>query len=54
MPLQEQNRELTAQRDALTAEKASLAYDVNRWKQRTDHLMQQYNRADPEEQKKLL
>ncbi|XP_022089783.1 nucleoprotein TPR-like isoform X2 [Acanthaster planci] len=53
-PLQDQNRELTAERDALTTDKTSLTIEVTRWKQRTNHLIEQCNRADPEEQKKLL
>ena len=52
-PLQEQNRSLTAERDALSTDKISLTIEVTRWKQRTNHLIEQCNRADPEEQKRL-
>ncbi|XP_033645246.1 nucleoprotein TPR-like [Asterias rubens] len=53
-PLQEQNRSLTAERDALSTDKISLTIEVTRWKQRTNHLIEQCNRADPEEQKRLV
>ncbi|XP_030839084.1 nucleoprotein TPR isoform X3 [Strongylocentrotus purpuratus] len=54
LPLQEQTRTITAQRDALAAEKVALSNEVNRWKQRTNQLIEKSNRTDPEEYKKLL
>ncbi|XP_041484562.1 nucleoprotein TPR-like isoform X2 [Lytechinus variegatus] len=54
IPRQEQTRTITAQRDALAAEKVALSNEVNRWKQRTNQLIEKSNRTDPEEYKKLL
>ncbi|XP_064604367.1 nucleoprotein TPR-like [Liolophura sinensis] len=53
-PLQKANRELQAQCDALVAEKSILQGEVDRWKNRTNHLIEQCNKADPEEQNRLL
>ncbi|XP_038056577.1 nucleoprotein TPR-like [Patiria miniata] len=53
-PLQDQNRDLEAKRDALNTDKIGLTIEVTRWKQRTNHLIEQCNRADPEEQKRLI
>ncbi|XP_077991395.1 nucleoprotein TPR-like [Glandiceps talaboti] len=53
-PLQEQNRELSNKNVALMAEKDSLLGEVKRWKSRTNHLIEQSSKADPEEFKKLV
>lgn len=53
-PLQAANRELVAERDALTTEKTALLGEVDRWRARTNHLIEQCNKTDPEEYKRLL
>lgn len=53
-PLQAQLRELTAQKEAVELEKDSLAGEVERWKSRTHHLVEQSNKTDPEEHRKLV
>ncbi|XP_071964047.1 nucleoprotein TPR-like isoform X2 [Antedon mediterranea] len=53
-PIQEANRDLSVQKESLLAEKTALTTEVNRWKQRTNHLIEKTNMTDPEEQKKLI
>ncbi|XP_070555151.1 nucleoprotein TPR-like [Ptychodera flava] len=53
-PLQEQNREMSDKNVALLAEKDSLTSEVKRWKARTNHLIEQSNKTDPEEAKRLV
>ena len=53
-PLKEANRLLVAQKDTLLAEKAALKNEVARWSERTTQLIEQYNKVDPEEYKRLL
>ena len=50
----ETQRQLSAQKDSLLAEKAALRNEVERWNKRTSQLIEQYNKIDPEEYKKLL
>lgn len=52
-PLHMKARDLEAQREALTTEKTALEMEVARWKMRTTHLIEQCNKADPEEIKRL-
>ncbi len=52
--LQESNRSLSAQKDALLAERTALRKEVARWNARTNQLIEQYNKVDPEEYKRLL
>ncbi|XP_041357517.1 nucleoprotein TPR-like [Gigantopelta aegis] len=47
-------RTLQAQRDTLVSEKSSLMNEVDRWKLRTNHLIEQSHKADPEEHKRVL
>ena len=53
-PLREANRSLVGQKDTLLAEKAALKNEVARWSERTTQLIEQYNKVDPEEYKRLL
>ena len=50
----ETQRQLSAQKDSLLAEKAALRNEVERWNKRTSQLIEQYNKIDPEEYKNLL
>ena len=52
--LKETQRGLVAQKDSLLAEKAALRNEVDRWNTRTNQLIEQYNKIDPEEYKQLL
>ncbi|XP_064626009.1 nucleoprotein TPR-like [Lineus longissimus] len=52
--LKETNRNLTAQKTGVAAEKISLQGEVERWKQRVSNMIEQSNKADPEERKKLI
>ena len=47
-------RELTASKDILEAEKKTLTGEVERWKSRTHHLVEQSNTTDPEEHRRLV
>ncbi|XP_052073511.1 nucleoprotein TPR-like isoform X6 [Mytilus californianus] len=40
--------------DTLAAEKNALKTEVDRWKARTSHLIEQSNKSDPEEKKRLI
>lgn len=40
--------------DTLAAEKNALKTEVDRWKARTSHLIEQSNKSDPEEKKRLM
>ncbi|XP_052775789.1 nucleoprotein TPR-like isoform X2 [Mya arenaria] len=53
-PLQSDMRDMQAQRDALAVEKKSLTAEMDRWKNRTNQLIEQSHKTDPEEHKKLL
>ena len=52
--LQETQHSLTAQKDSLLAEKVALKNEVERWNARTNQLIEQYNKIDPEEYKELV
>ena len=52
--LKETQRGLVAQKDSLLAEKTALRNEVDRWNTRTNQLIEQYNKIDPEEYKQLL
>ena len=53
-PLQSEIRELQTQRDALTADKKTILAEAERWKVRTNQLIEQSHKTDPEEHKKLM
>jgi hypothetical protein len=53
-PLQGSVRELTAHKEVLEVEKKTLTSEVERWKSRTHHLVEQSNKTDPEEHRKLV
>ncbi|XP_067679171.1 nucleoprotein TPR-like isoform X3 [Haliotis asinina] len=53
-PLQANLRSVQAQRDALSAEKTALQNEVERWKGRTNHLIEQANKSDPEEHRRIV
>ena len=53
-PLQASVRELTASKEILEVEKKTLTGEVERWKSRTHHLVEQSNKTDPEEHRKLM
>lgn len=53
-PLQGQIRELQSQRDALATDKTSILGEVDRWKNRTNQLIEQSHKTDPEEHKRLM
>ena len=52
--LLESQRLLTSQKDSLLAEKVALKHEVERWNTRTNQLIEQYNKIDPEEYKQLV
>ncbi|XP_071835519.1 nucleoprotein TPR-like isoform X3 [Apostichopus japonicus] len=54
IPIQEQVREQVAKLESLTTEKTALAAEASKWRLRANHLIEQYNKVDPDEQKKLL
>ena len=54
LSMREVQKSLTAQKDSLLAEKTALKSEVERWNRRTSQLIEQYNKIDPEEYKKLL
>lgn len=53
-PLQDILRDVTAQKEALLAEKDALMGELERWKSRTNLLVEQSNKSDPEEHRKLM
>jgi FtsZ-binding cell division protein ZapB len=53
-PLRETCQEVTAQRDALQREVEIFQVEVDRWKARTNHLIEQCNKFDPEEHKRAM
>ncbi|CAL1544987.1 unnamed protein product [Lymnaea stagnalis] len=53
-PLQNRLRELESEKESLTIERNTLQEDLNRWKNRTSNLIEQSNKTDPEEHKRLL
>ncbi len=53
-PIQQSLHEQTAQRENLEAEKSALETELERWKARTNHLIEQCNKIDPEEMKNLV
>ena len=53
-PLQSEMREIESERDALRAEKKTILAESERWKLRTNQLIEQAHKTDPEEHKKLV
>ncbi|GAB1608232.1 nucleoprotein TPR-like [Argonauta hians] len=53
-PLQLNLRELTFHKENLVTEKNNLNGEVERWKARTNRLIEQCNKADPEEHRKIV
>ncbi|CAE1241745.1 TPR [Acanthosepion pharaonis] len=53
-PLQSNIRELNSQKDTLTIEKNNLTGEVERWKARTSRLIEQCNKSDPEEHRRIV
>ena len=53
-PLQQSLHEQQALLESLETERAALRAEVDRWKARTNHLIEQCNKVDPEEMKKLM
>ncbi|XP_048255424.1 nucleoprotein TPR-like isoform X4 [Haliotis rufescens] len=53
-PLQANLRSVQAQRDTLSAEKTAIQNEVERWKGRTNHLIEQANKSDPEEHRRIV
>ena len=53
-PLQSDIRDLQSQRDALATDKKSLTVEMERWKTRTNQLIEQSHKTDPEERKRIL
>lgn len=53
-PLEENCRDLTAERDAAQKEVEIMRAEVERWKARTNHLIEQCNKFDPEEHKRAM
>lgn len=53
-PLQSNIRELNGQKDTLTIEKNNLTGEVERWKARTSRLIEQCNKSDPEEHRRIV
>ncbi|XP_046561474.1 LOW QUALITY PROTEIN: nucleoprotein TPR-like [Haliotis rubra] len=53
-PLQASLRSVQAQRDTISAEKTAIQNEVERWKGRTNHLIEQANKSDPEEHRRIV
>ena len=53
-PLQASQHELISVRDTLATEKGTLLAEVQRWRSRTNQLIDQCNKTDPEEHKRLM
>ena len=53
-PLMQESRDKQVSIDTLSAEKNALKTEVNRWKARTTHLIEEANKADPEKMKLML
>lgn len=53
-PLQAEVRELQSQKDALDVDKKSIVAELERWKTRTNQLIEQSHKTDPEEHKRLV
>ncbi len=53
-PLQQSLHEQQVLRENVEAERAALRAEADRWKARTNHLIEQCNKVDPEEMKKLM
>ena len=53
-PLQNEMREIESERDALRVEKKTVLAESERWKLRTNQLIEQAHKTDPEEHKKLM
>lgn len=53
-PLQAEVRELQSQKDALDVDKKSIMAELERWKTRTNQLIEQSHKTDPEEHKRLV
>lgn len=52
--LRDAQQSLSSQKDALLVEKVALKKEVDRWNQRTNQLIEQYNKIDPEEYRQLV
>ena len=52
-PMQSRLGDLVKEQEALQTEKAGLEAELARWKARTTRLIEQCNKADPEEIKRL-
>ncbi|KAL5021860.1 hypothetical protein ScPMuIL_001015 [Solemya velum] len=53
-PLQANIRHVQAQRESLITDKVSLQGEVDRWKARTNQLIEQANKKDPDEHRRLV
>ncbi|XP_071164594.1 nucleoprotein TPR-like isoform X2 [Mytilus edulis] len=53
-PMMQTIRDKQVTIDTLAAEKNALKTEVDRWKARTSHLIEQSNKSDPEEKKRLI
>ncbi|KAL4235843.1 hypothetical protein ACF0H5_004232 [Mactra antiquata] len=53
-PLQAEVRDLQSQKDALMIDKKSITSEVERWRNRTNQLIEQSHKTDPEELKRLI
>lgn len=53
-PLQAEVRELQSQKEALEVDKKSIMAELERWKTRTNQLIEQSHKTDPEEHKRLV
>jgi len=53
-PLQDECRDTIAQRDSLQKEVELLRSETERWKARTNHLIEKCNKFDPEEHKRAM
>lgn len=53
-PLQSEIRDLQSQRDALASDKKAIMGEADRWRNRTNQLIEQSHKTDPEEHKRLV
>ena len=53
-PLQATIRDHSARKDTEDIEKRTLRGEIDRWKARTNHLIEQANKKDPEAQRKQM
>ena len=54
VPLKQEITELESQIDCLVSEKKLLQEEVDRWKTRTNQLIEQSKKIDPEDMKRLM